>query len=99
MPKVLVLFDGAQRDAQTLGDAAAEGASSVRFTEVDLRVAGEQHPTTSTRQKAIGSADAIEQYHGVIIAVTDRTVPAGIETLFDTLGRSRASAFADTVFA
>jgi hypothetical protein len=97
MPKVLVLFDGVDEDAATLGELAAQGASSVRFTEVEVRVMGE--PSARTRRRTIDSTDTVEEYHGIIIAGGNHAVSPAIETLLDALDRAGASAFVDTSFA
>jgi hypothetical protein len=53
VPKVIVLFSGGDEGSRKLADAAADGARSIRFMEVDVRAFG---------------AVAVIGYDGVVIA-------------------------------
>ena len=99
MPKLIVLFYGAETPAVALAEAAAEGAQRVRFTEVDIR-AGAGHPeTTATRHKRLASAAEIRDYDGVILACPAAgDPPAALRRMLDALDREAVDAFADRVF-
>lgn len=52
MPKVLVLFYSGDANAAALADAIAEGATSVKFTEVEVRrIAGETPSTDAAKHE------------------------------------------------
>ena len=101
MPKLLVLFYGAESPASTLAEAAADGATNVRFTEVDVRAGSTRQPEAGRRFKVLDSADQLKEYAGIIVsapAVGD--VPTELDALLDTLERHEThDAFANTVFA
>lgn len=101
MPKLLVLFYGVESPASTLAEAAAEGAASVRFTEVDLRAGSVHQPDAGRRFKVLESAEQLRDYDGIVIsAPAAGEVPAELDALLDTLERVEAhDAFANTVFA
>lgn len=63
VPKVLVVFLG--DDASVAAEAAAAGAKSVRFTEVDVRSLLETH----TKHRRLTSGGDVE-YDGVVLAAT-----------------------------
>jgi hypothetical protein len=74
MPKLLVLFHASSADVARLAEAAAEGARSVRFAEVDLR----QLPASDGAGVAVPDArgrahhllqhiDALGQYDGLVL--------------------------------
>ena len=82
MPKVLVMFSGWTKGTAALADAIAEGAESVRFTEVELRriedpaLAGETDADEATRSeramlmkkyRPLESAGSLVQYDALII--------------------------------
>jgi NAD(P)H dehydrogenase (quinone) len=73
MPKVLVLFHSRTGRTAALAEAIAEGAGSVKFTEVELRRiedittparAGTSAP--ASRHRALESVDSIADYDAVI---------------------------------
>jgi hypothetical protein len=101
MPKLLVLFYGAESPASTLAEAAADGATSVRFTEVDVRAGSARQPEAGRRFKVLDSTEQLREYDGIIVsapAVGD--VPMELDALLDTLERHEVhDAFANTVFA
>lgn len=97
MPKVLVLFDSADQRAARFADLAAEGAKSVRFTEVDIRVVGDGTPAGSNRRR-LDSAEVADEYDGVVVASSDRDISASIEAALQKAGHSHGE-FVDRVFA
>lgn len=101
MPKLLVLFYGAESPASTLAEAAADGATSVRFTEVDVRAGSARQPEAGRRFKALDSADQLKEYDGIVVsAPAVGEVPTELDAMLDTLERHEApDAFANTVFA
>jgi hypothetical protein len=99
MPKLVVLFFGAESPAVTLAEAAMEGAKCVRFTEVDLRSGAAHEGTTTRRHKRLESSAQIRDYDGVILACPVACdVPADLGALLDQLERSPSDALANTVF-
>jgi hypothetical protein len=101
MPKLLVLFYGAESPASTLAEAAADGATKVRFTEVDVRAGSTRQPEAGRRFKVLDSADRLREYDGIIVsAPAAGEVPTELDALLDTLERHEThDAFANTVFA
>jgi hypothetical protein len=101
MPKVLVLFYGVESPASALAEAAADGATSVRFTEVDLRAGNTHRAETGRRIKVLESADQLGNYHGIVVsAPAAGDVPSELDALLDTLERQEtAETFSNTVFA
>jgi NAD(P)H-dependent FMN reductase len=98
MPKVLVLFAGTESPAASLAENVAAAARSVRFTEVDIRAAAAYEATTDSRHKVLESADAVEQYDGVVVVSSTASVPSAITSLLDACDRTSESTFANTVF-
>jgi hypothetical protein len=101
MPKLLVLFYGAESPASTLAETAADGATSVRFTEVDVRAGSARQPEAGRRFKVLDSAEQLRDYDGIIVsAPAAGDVPTELDALLDTLERHEThDAFANTVFA
>lgn len=101
MPKVMVVFFGTEAPAVALADAAADGAASVRFTEVEVRAGSDHDVTTPGRHKTLRAASELAECGGIVIAASAAgDLPAGLEALLDTLERtSTSSAFANSVFA
>ena len=101
MPKLIVLFYGVESPASTLAEAAAEGAKTVRFTEVDVRAGSSHEPTTGQRHKSLDSAERLIEYDGVVIAAPAAgEIPSELEALFNEMERTLAvGAFANTVFS
>jgi hypothetical protein len=99
MPKLLVLFDGAESASASLLDAAATAAKAVRFTEVDIRSTLLEYGTSGARHKALESAHTIEHYDGVLIVGAGGPMTPGLGVLFDTWERASNAAFENTVFA
>ena len=99
MPKLLILSYGAETPMSTLVESCAEGARSVRFTEVDVRDgAGEGTPTIHSRQR-LTLNDHLHVYDGVIlVAPTAGEVPAKLRALLDQLAMSDPRQFSNTVF-
>ena len=101
MPKLIVLIYGAEGPAATLGESAMEGATSVRFTEVDVRVGSAHEPTTGRHYKVLDAPARLRDYAGVVIAAPSvGDVPSELDALLTTLERLEApDAFTNTVFA
>lgn len=99
MPKVLVLYFGAEGPSASLADAAADGASAVRFTEVDVR-SGEAHSQpTHARHARLHSPAALSDYAGIVIACEAAAeVPDGLNVLLRDLERTPSDTFANCVF-
>jgi hypothetical protein len=99
MPKLIVLFFGAESPAATLAEAAAEGAKGVRFTEVDLRSGGAHQATTERRYKRLESPAQIRDFDGVILACPAAgDIPADLDVLLEEWERSPLGALSNTVF-
>jgi len=98
MPKVIVLFFGAESPAVTLAEAAAEGAKGIRFTEVDLRSGAPYQATTERRHKRLESPAQIQEYDGAILACPAGDLPADLSALLDELERSSPGTLTNTVF-
>lgn len=99
MPKLLVLFAGAESLAASLAENVVAGAKSVRFTEVDIRAAAPYEATTDARHKVLESPDAVERYDGIVVVGSKSGVPSAIASLLDAWDRTTARMFANTVFA
>ena len=87
MPKLLVLFQSSSTDVVRLAEAAAEGARSVRFAEVDLRhlpfsEGGAGSDATGRAHHPLQSADDMGQYDGLMLAVGENG-----EAMVGVLGR------------
>lgn len=99
MPKTIVVFFGAESPAATLAEAARDGATSVRFSEVDLRESAPHQATTGRRHKRLESPDQLIEAEGVIISCPAAgDIPAGLSSLLDALERTPADTFANKVF-
>src|SRR6185503_9265859 len=101
MPKLLVLFHGAEAAASVLAEAAADGASSVRFTEIEIRCLGSHQPTAGKTHKVLESARRISDFDAVVLAAPAvGEIPSALHSLLDELELTQPSdAFANTVFA
>ena len=69
MPTLIVLFFDAESGADALVEAAAEGATGVRFTEVDLREAAVHRASSSAWHKSLDSSVQVRNYDDVIPAL------------------------------
>jgi hypothetical protein len=99
MPKVIVLFFGADSATIALADGAAEGAKGVRFTELEIRSGSAEQSTIRRRHRQLESASRIREFDGVILACpSDGGIPADMVTLFDELERSSQGPLTNTVF-
>jgi hypothetical protein len=99
MPKLIVLFFGAESPAVTLAETATEGAKVVRFTEVDLRSGGAHQATTERPHKRLESPAQIRDFDGVIIACQAAgDIPSDLSMLLDELEGSPLGALTNTVF-
>jgi hypothetical protein len=100
MPKVIVVSCGEPFVTSSLAQAAAEGARSVRFSEVDV-VTYLRHDQEIVSRDVVDSAEQMREYDGVVIAAASS---AGEERRLDELlsmleAYEPLDAFANTVFA
>ena len=99
MPKVIVIFFGAESPAATLAEAARDGAKSVRFSEVDLREGAPHQATTAQRHKRLESPQQLLDADGIVISCPAAgDIPADLNALLDALERTPPDAFANRVF-
>jgi hypothetical protein len=99
MPKVMVVFFGAESPAVSLAEAAADGARAVRFTEVDLRAGPGHNETTQHAHRRLESPGALHGYDGIVIACPALgEIPDALSRLFDDLETTGGATFKDTVF-
>lgn len=99
MPKVIVLFFGAERSAVTLAEAAVEGATGVRFTEVEVRSGALHQATTTQRHKRLESPSQLRDFDGVVLACPSvGGAPSELTAMLDELERSSTGGFTNTVF-
>jgi hypothetical protein len=101
MPKVIVVFFGAEAPAVALAEAAADGAAGVRFTEVEVRAGTGRQAATPKHDKLLISIGEFAEYAGIVFAVPSADdVPADLVGLLDLLARQAPpGAFANSVFA
>jgi putative intracellular protease/amidase len=86
MPKVIVLVAGGEQSNVALADAAAAGATGVRFTEVDVRAYTSDGTPGTTRYKTLESLDRIADYDGMILVHGGAESEAGdIPALLDRI--------------
>lgn len=98
MPKVLVLFVGAEGPAVSLAEAAADGARGVRFTEVEVVAAGSHDERTLHRHPHLASIDGLRHRDGIVIACAAAgEVPPALEQLFDAMESIEPPAFTNAV--
>ena len=99
MPKLVVVYFGAEAPAAALADAAAQGASSVRFTEVDVRVGEPHSQPTRGRHNRLESSESLAEYAGIVIACEAAAeIPDSLDALLRDLERTPAETFANMVF-
>lgn len=99
MPKLVVVYFGAESPAAALADAAAAGASGVRFTEVDVRVGDEHSQPTTGQHHRLESSGTLEAYAGIVIACEAAAeMPAALDALLRELERTPSETFLNTVF-
>lgn len=67
MPKTLVLYHAATDALAREADTIADGARSVRFTEVDVRRVGGGGKAGDTPHSEFGPTDRIDDYDAVIV--------------------------------
>jgi hypothetical protein len=99
MPKVIVLFFGAESPAVTLAEAAAQGAKEIRFSEVAVRSGGPHEATTARPHARLESPAEIRDADGVILACPAAgDIPSELGALLDDLDRSPMGPLTNTVF-
>lgn len=100
MPKLLVLYFGAESPGAALADAAAQGAKSVRFTEVDVRVGDAHSLPTPGKHRRLESSQGVAAYPGVLFACEAAAeIPDALDALLRDLERTAGDVFENTVFA
>ena len=108
MPKVLVLFHSRTGRTAALADAIAEGAASVRFTEVEVRriddlatsVGGKEQGAASRKYRALESVESIADYDAIIVGSPSwyGGMSAEVKHVLDQLGPlSNGRSLADKV--
>lgn len=99
MPKLIVLFYGAESPAASLAEAAAHGAAHVRFTEVDLRAGGAHDAGTGKGYPRLSSPAVLADYAGILIACPAAgEIPADLDRLLAEVERLPDRTFLNTVF-
>ena len=99
MPKLLVLYVGAESPAAALADAAADGARTVRFTEVDVLVGDEHSQPTRGRHRRLASSELLRDYAGIVIACDAAAeVPDALNAVLRDLERTPSDTFVNSVF-
>ena len=85
MPKLLILFQAQRPDVAQLAEAAAEGASTVRFAEVDLRRLGDGRSaatdvgeTNGSRRRTLERVEDATGYDGIILCASSRDDAASL---------------------
>ena len=79
MPKVLVLFHSRAGSTAALAEAIAEGAGSVKFTEVELRRIDDPAPGATSKHRALESVESLADYDGLIVGGVARDGAASAE--------------------
>ena len=82
MPKILILFAG-QPNAMT--NAVAEGARSVRFSEVELRrISARPAGTPSDHHQTLAGLEEMVPYDGIIVAASaSGAMPPELSAVFE----------------
>jgi NAD(P)H dehydrogenase (quinone) len=88
MPKILILFHGRTGDTARIADAIAEGARSIRFSEVDVRRIDDPTPSRTpddagVKHRTLGSADELPGYDALVCGAPFG--PAGGSAELETL--------------
>jgi hypothetical protein len=83
MPKLLVMLLDATDDATRLADATVDGASSVRFTEVDLRSNTPHGPIAGRRYRQLESREGIKDYDGLVLVAANPSSPGLVAFIED----------------
>ena len=87
MPKTLILFQRPTGTAATIADAVAEGARSVRFSEVEMYTPGDR------------GADDLSSYDAIIVGLSSSaelaSVMGGVGSLPNRVGAAFAADGAD----
>lgn len=101
MPKTLILFQSLADTTTTIADAVAEGARSVRFSEVEMRLVAEAPPSggeaseewmqrraaLAARYQPLADADELSSYDAVIVGPSSSDGSTNTE-LTRVLGRA-----------
>src|SRR4051812_30698738 len=102
MPKVLVLFHSRTGNTASLADAIAEGAGSVKFTEVEVRRLDDLSPqggpeseasnisraALAKKYRTLESVETLAQYDAVIVGSPSRygIMSAELKLVLDQAG-------------
>ena len=99
MPKVLVLFHSSAGSTSAIAEAIAEGAGSVKFTEVELRRIGDSAPGATAKHRALESIEALADYDGLIVCSGTRQGPSveATQLLAQATGLASRGLLADKV--
>ena len=108
MPKLLVLFHSRSPDVIALAEAAADGARTVRFAEVDLRRLAESDAGTHAAatdvvgrvHRTLDHVEDITAYDGLILVLPEAAdATAALTRTFDALGGSLVNKVGSVVAA
>src|SRR3954463_10186372 len=96
MPKILVLVAG---QPTAMADAVADGARSVRFSEVEIRRVDQlTSGTPSDSHQTLGGLDEIASYDGIVIAASEGgAIPPETARLLDAAAARSRSAWQNKV--
>jgi hypothetical protein len=100
VPRVIILVPSAQQTAQTLAQTVADGATKVRFTEVEVRAVSHNVRADGRQPRILERIEALRESDAVI--VTTFAAPDADAPLRDVLARAEhdlpRDAFTNTVF-
>ncbi len=99
MPKVLVLLVDADHDAAHAAAAAFEGATSVRFTEVDLRATLPCEPIAGRQCRQLEATDRVLEYDGLVVVAADSKSASLARFVQEVAPLAGRGAFANVVMA
>lgn len=91
MPKTLILFSSRSGGTAAYADAVAEGARSVRFSEVevrrvDLTSPNESETSPESKYQTFGDADELQSYDAIIVGSPSLAAAAALTALLDGAG-------------
>ena len=97
MPKLLVMLLDATDDATRLAAATLDGASSVHFTEVDLRSNAPHDPIAGRRYRQLESAERIQDYDGLVLVAANPSSPGLVAFIEELKPVASRGAYANLV--
>lgn len=92
MPKTLILFSSRTGGTASYADAVADGARSVRFSEVEVRrvdLASRNEAGESSgqgRYQTFGNADELQSYDAIIVGAPSLDACSALTTLLENAG-------------